>query len=83
MPPPDPPEHPGASHDDPALAAAVLAAASGSQLEATLRGIVAAAVERVDATYGAMGVLTPDGQRLDRFVLVGMDAEEEIGRAHG
>jgi signal transduction histidine kinase len=65
----------------PVLAAAVLAAASGSQLEATLRDIVQAAVDHVGARYGAMGVLRPDGARLDRFVIVGMDADdtERIG----
>ena len=43
----------------PVLAAAVRAAASGSQLEATLHDIVQAAVRHVDASYGALGVLTP------------------------
>jgi signal transduction histidine kinase len=64
------------------LAAAVMAAASGSQLEATLHDIVEAAVRHVDAAYGALGVLTADGQRLDRFVVAGMDDAERdrIGR---
>ncbi|MCW2699202.1 MAG: Two component signal transduction histidine kinase with domain [Blastococcus sp.] len=59
-----------------------MAAASGSQLEATLHDIVQAAVRHVDATYGAMGVLTADGRKLDRFVIVGMDDadRERIGR---
>jgi signal transduction histidine kinase len=60
----------------PVLAAAVLAAASGSQLEATLRDIVQAAVDHVGARYGAMGVLRSDGARLDRFVVVGMDPDQ-------
>jgi signal transduction histidine kinase len=66
----------------PVLAAALLAAASGSQLEATLHDIVQAAVRHVDAGYGALGVLSPDGRRLDRFVIVGMGEEdrERIGR---
>jgi signal transduction histidine kinase len=66
----------------PVLAAALRAAASGSQLESTLHDIVQAAVRHVDAGYGAMGVLTPDGRRLDRFVIVGMDDEDRdrIGR---
>ena len=66
----------------PVLTAALRAAASGSQLEATLHDIVQAAVRHVDAEYGAMGVLTPDGQGLDRFVIVGMSDEERdrIGR---
>ena len=29
-----------------------------------------------DAEYGALGVLTPDGSRLDRFVIVGMGDED-------
>ena len=66
----------------PVLTAALRAAASGSQLEATLHDIVQAAVRHVDAAYGAMGVLTPDGRRLDRFVIVGMGPEDRdrIGR---
>ncbi|MCF6743046.1 GAF domain-containing protein [Blastococcus sp. KM273128] len=62
--------------DAAALTAAVLAAASGGQLEATLHEIVAVAVRHVDARYGALGVLTPDGSALDRFVTVGMDADD-------
>ena len=66
----------------PLLAAALQAVASGSQLEATLHDIVQAAAEHVDAAYGALGVLTPDGRRLDRFVIAGMGDEERhrIGR---
>ena len=66
----------------PVLTAALRAAASGSQLEATLHDIVQAAVRHVGAGYGAMGVLTPDGRRLDRFVIVGMGPEDRdrIGR---
>jgi signal transduction histidine kinase len=69
-------------HVAPVLTAALRAAASGSQLEATLHDIVQAAVRHVDAGYGAMGVLTPDGRRLDRFVIVGMGPEdrERIGQ---
>jgi signal transduction histidine kinase len=66
----------------PVLTAALRAAASGSQLETTLHDIVQAAVRHVDAAYGALGVLTPDGRRLDRFVIVGMDEDDRdrIGR---
>jgi signal transduction histidine kinase len=83
VPPPDSPALPAADvRVAPVLAAALHAAASGSQLEATLHDIVQAAVRHVDAGYGALGVLTPDGRRLDRFVIVGMGAEdrERIGR---
>ena len=89
VPPPDPPG--SATAPDgltsspltaPVLAAAVTAAASGGHLEATLHDIVHAAVRHVDATYGALGVLTNDGRRLDRFVIAGMDEHdlERIGR---
>ncbi len=67
---------------EPALAAAVRAVAAGGRLEATLHVIFKAAVARADATYGAMGVLSSDGRRVDRFVIVGMDgaAQDVIGR---
>ncbi len=67
---------------EPALAAAVRAVAAGGRLEATLHDIVEAAVARADATYGALGVLSSDGRRVDRFVLAGMDAaaRDAIGR---
>jgi signal transduction histidine kinase len=66
----------------PVLTAALRAVASGSQLDATLHDIVQAAVRHVDARYGALGVLTPEGERLDRFVVAGMDEEDRarIGR---
>jgi signal transduction histidine kinase len=81
-----PPDRQAAPSSDrrvaPVLTAALRAAASGSQIEATLRDIVQAAVRHVGAGFGAMGVLTPDGRRLDRFVVVGMDDgdRERIGR---
>jgi signal transduction histidine kinase len=74
-----PPERPAATPDDgrvaPALTAALRAAASGSRLEVTLRDIVQAAVRHVGASHGALGVLTSDGRRLDRFV-VGQDGAD-------
>src|SRR5688500_10178190 len=51
---------------------AVLAVGSGLELDATLRRIVQAAVDLVDARYGALGVLGPDGG-LSRFTHVGLD----------
>ena len=51
---------------------AVLAVASGVELEATLRRIVQAAVDLVDARYGALGVLGPTGG-ISRFIHVGLD----------
>ncbi|MGY1741386.1 MULTISPECIES: sensor histidine kinase [unclassified Blastococcus] len=70
------------------LAAAVRAAASAREtaedgrLESTLREVVRAAMEHSGAGYGALGVLTPDGRQLDRFVVVGMGDEDlaRIGR---
>ncbi|MGY1811534.1 GAF domain-containing protein [Blastococcus sp. SYSU D00820] len=68
-PPPGPPD----------LAAALRAVGTGGPLEGTLHDIVRAAVEHVDARYGALGVLCPDGRTLDRFVVVGMD-DTDAGR---
>lgn len=59
---------------DRGLFSAVVAVAAGLELGATLRRIVQAAVDLVDATYGALGVLGPDGTVVD-FVHVGMDQE--------
>ncbi|MGY1697782.1 MULTISPECIES: GAF domain-containing protein [unclassified Geodermatophilus] len=74
--PPDPEDVPAG---EPALAAAVRAVAAGGRLEATLHAIVEAAVARADACYGALGVLSRDGRRVDRFVIVGMDAATQAG----
>lgn len=50
-------------------------------LPQVLRRIAEAAVELVDAEYGALGVLAPDG-RLEQFIHVGMPAEEASRIAH-
>jgi signal transduction histidine kinase len=57
-----------------------MSVAAGLELGATLRRIVQAAVELVDATYGALGVINADG-RLGEFVHVGIDGAtaETIG----
>lgn len=55
------------------LFSAVVAVAAGLELGATLRRIVQAAVDLVDARYGALGVLGPDGTVVD-FVHVGIDS---------
>ena len=57
---------------DRGLFTAVMSVAAGLEIGATLRRIVQAAVELVDATYGALGVLGDDG-RLAEFVHVGVD----------
>ncbi|MCW0214361.1 MAG: GAF domain-containing sensor histidine kinase [Pseudonocardia sp.] len=51
---------------------AVLAVAAGLELETTLTRIVRAAVDLVDARYGALGVLAPNGS-IARFIDVGLD----------
>ncbi|MEV6612271.1 GAF domain-containing protein [Kutzneria sp. NPDC051319] len=51
---------------------AVLSVSSGIELESTLRRIVRAAVDLVDAQYGALGVLGPD-RSLAELVDVGVD----------
>jgi signal transduction histidine kinase len=58
---------------DRGLFTAVVSVAAGLELGATLRRIVQAAVELVDATYGALGVINADGE-LGEFVHVGIDA---------
>ncbi|MCX6394904.1 MAG: GAF domain-containing protein [Propionibacteriales bacterium] len=44
-------------------------------LEVVLRSIVEAACELLEARYGALGVLSPDGHGLEQFIHVGIDAE--------
>ncbi|MEJ8279057.1 GAF domain-containing protein [Pseudonocardia spirodelae] len=53
---------------------AVLVVAAGLELDATLERIVQSAVDLVDARYGALGVLAPDGS-IARFVDVGLDED--------
>jgi len=63
-----------------ALVRAALAASSGLALDATLRRIVEAAVDLVDARYGALAVLGDAGV-FERFVQVGVEeaVAERIG----
>lgn len=58
----------------------MVAVAAGLELPATLRRIVQAAIDLVDAQYGALGVLDSDGRVAD-FVHVGIGPEtaERIG----
>lgn len=55
-----------------ALLDAVLSVSTGLDLDQTLRRIVQAARELVDADYAALGVLDPSGM-LSRFIAVGID----------
>ncbi len=57
-----------------ALLDAVLAVGEGLELDTTLYRIVRSAVRLVDARYGALGVLGPDGH-IARFLHVGLDEE--------
>ena len=59
------------------LLEAVIAISSGLDLESTLRRIVETAARLVDATYGALGVVS-DG-RLTEFIPVGL-TKEQIGQ---
>jgi len=60
------------------LLEAVVAISSGLDLGSTLRRIVETAVDLVDATYGALGVIE-DGKRLAEFIPVGL-TEEQISQ---
>ncbi|MGE0297516.1 GAF domain-containing protein [Pseudonocardia sp.] len=60
---------------------AVLAVASDLDLDSTLHRIVQAAVDLVDARYGALGVLDVDGT-IARFLHVGIDEQMRAGMGH-
>src|SRR5690606_22002809 len=55
---------------------AVVAIGTGLDLDATLQRIVRVATELVDARYGALGVLNPDGNGLSEFVFEGITQQE-------
>ncbi|WP_199432254.1 sensor histidine kinase [Qaidamihabitans albus] len=61
---------------------AVLAVATGLELDSTLQRIVQAATELVDAQYGALGVLSDDGNGLSEFVYVGIDEKTRARMGH-
>jgi signal transduction histidine kinase len=63
------------------LLEAVVAISSGLELETMLRRIVEAAVDLVDARYGALGVIGDDG-KLAQFIPVGLSEEEIRGIHH-
>ncbi|GAA2718125.1 MULTISPECIES: GAF domain-containing protein [Streptomyces] len=58
------------------LLEAVLSVGRGLQLEQVLRRIVEAAAALVDARYGALGVIGPDGRTLSQFLTVGVSEAE-------
>ncbi|MEV0208319.1 GAF domain-containing protein [Streptomyces sp. NPDC050788] len=57
------------------LLEAVLAVGRELDLEQALHSIVEAAATLVDAEYGALGVIGPDGKRLSAFHTVGVSSE--------
>jgi signal transduction histidine kinase len=57
------------------LVAALLGISSDLSLPHVLRNIVEAAVQVVDARYGALGVLAPNGHELSDFVNTGLPPE--------
>jgi len=61
---------------------AVITIGSDLDLPSMLQRIVQSAVELVDATYGALGVLDDTGSRLAQFITVGIDdaGHHAIGR---
>lgn len=64
-----------------ALFEAVIAVGANLDIEVVLRGIVEAAVNLVDARYGAMGVIA-EGGRLAEFIPVGLTEEQIAGIDH-
>jgi signal transduction histidine kinase len=64
-----------------ALFEAVVAVGTNLDIEVVLREIVGAALNLVDATYGAMGVIGEDGGLAD-FIPVGLTEEEIAGIDH-
>jgi signal transduction histidine kinase len=63
------------------LLEAGMALASELSLRAVLQRLVELAVDVTDATYGALGVLTPDGGFIEEFITTGIsvDVREAIG----
>ena len=70
------PEATGTRDSDRRLIEAGVILASELSLETVLRRIVELAVDLTQARYGALGVLTPDGRRIDEFITVGITEQE-------
>ena len=58
------------------LIEAGMALVSELSLDAVLERIVEVAIELTGARYGALGVLTPDGGRIEEFITVGIDDDQ-------
>ncbi len=65
-----------------ALLRATQAVMEQSDLTLVLRSIVEAGIELVGAQYGAMGVISPEGDALEQFLYVGMTDEEAARIGH-
>ncbi|MEV5068756.1 GAF domain-containing protein [Microbacterium sp. LMI12-1-1.1] len=65
-----------------ALLRANQAVVEQSDLTLVLRSIVEAAVELVDARYGAMGVISPERDALEQFIYVGLSEEDAAAIGH-
>ena len=70
------------------LIAAIVSLGTDLELGVVLHRITEAAVDLVDARYGALGVLSPDGSHLSSFITVGIDEETaagigELPKGHG
>ena len=61
---------------------AVLTVGLDLDLPAMLRRIIESAVELVDATYGALGVLDESGTKLAQFITVGIDEKDHHKIGH-
>ncbi len=80
-------ESPPDTHVEPVARLRELLRAQGDiigalDLQVVLKRIITAACELVGAPYGALGVITPDGDGLEQFIHVGIDdaTVSEIGR---
>ncbi len=58
------------------LHAAEVAVASDLELDAVLQTVADRARDLTDAAYGALGVLTPEGDELELFITSGLDASQ-------
>ncbi|MGN8551351.1 UNVERIFIED_CONTAM: GAF domain-containing protein [Microbacterium sp. SLM126] len=65
-----------------ALLRATQAVVEQSDLTDVLRSIVEAAIELVDARYGAMGVVNPEHDGLEQFIYVGMSDQDAAAIGH-
>jgi signal transduction histidine kinase len=65
-----------------ALLSASQAVVEQSDLALVLRRIVEVAVDLVDAQYGAMGVISPEGDSLEQFVYAGIADEDAAAIGH-